>query len=182
MHPFDIAFDVETSAQQPRSNRGVIKPLQGGKYMRSVKNGIIAGLVATFVTGAVMLMNNAVHGWPSLGTGRMLAAAMGMPDHVLIGWLTYLVFAVFIWGIAFAYIAPAIPVRSYLVKGLLLAFACWLVITLIIMPLAGVGLFGANRPLTPAIALVLAIIYWSVLSLVYRWCTGPMVPNAPERT
>lgn len=148
--------------------------------MRSIKSGITASIVATVITGAMMLMNNAIHRLPNLGTGKMLAAAMGMPDHPAIGWITFLIFAVFIWGVVFAYVAPAIPVRSYLVKGLLLAFACWLIITMIIMPLAGVGMFGANRPLTPAIALVLAVVYWSVLSLVYRWCIGSMMANAPE--
>jgi len=149
--------------------------------MRSIKHGITAGIVATFITGAAMLLNNAIHRLPNLGTGKMLAAAMGMPDHPAIGWLTFLIFAVFVWGIVFAYLAPAIPVRSYFVKGLLFALVCWLFITLVIMPLAGVGLFGANRPLTPAIALVLALIYWSVLSVVYRWCIGPTMTPAPER-
>jgi hypothetical protein len=149
--------------------------------MRNVKNGITAGIVATFVTGAVMLMNNAIHGLPNLGTGNMLAAAMGVPEHPAIGWITYLVFAVFIWGIVFAYLAPVIPVRSYLVKGLILAVVTWLFITIVIMPLAGVGMFGANRPLAPAIALVLALVYWSVLSLVYRWCSGSTMTDAGDR-
>lgn len=149
--------------------------------MRSIKHGITASIVATFITGSTMLVNNAIHRLPNLGMGKLLAAAMGMPDHPLVGWVVFLIFAAFVWGIVFAYIAPAIPVRSYFVKGLLLALVCWLGITMVIMPLAGIGMFGSSRPLTPAIALVMAVIYWSVLSLVYRWCIGPTVTDTQNR-
>ena len=141
--------------------------------MGNIKNGITAGIVATVVSGAMLLMNNAIHRLPNLHIGQTLAAAMGVPDHVMLGWITYVMFAVFVCGIAFAYLAPLIPFKSYLLKALAVGLASWLAVMVAVMPLAGAGAFGTHRGhIASALALVVALVYWTVLGLVYRWCIG----------
>lgn len=141
--------------------------------MVSIKSGITGGIVATVVAGAMMLMNNAIHRLPDPGIGQMLAALLGVPSHVVVGWLVFIVLGVFIFGLAFALLAHRIPIQSYLIKGLVFGLACWLLMMMVVMPLAGAGVFAMNRGhIVAAIDLVLNLVYWVVLSLVYRWAIG----------
>lgn len=79
-----------------------------------------------------------------------------------------------VFGVLFALVAPRIPVQSYLVKGLLFGIASWLLMMVVMMPLAGAGLFGIARGtmLAPA-ALVLNLVYWVVVSQIYRQGLAP---------
>ncbi|MCC7081255.1 MAG: hypothetical protein IT530_11330 [Burkholderiales bacterium] len=138
--------------------------------MDRIKVASLGGLVATFAVGAMLLMNNAVHGLPRVGIGRMFASLMGAPNHVLYGWLAFLVLGIFICSNLYAYLAPKIPVRSFLVNALVFALACWLIMMVVLWPLAGARPFLLDRGhVAAAVMLVLSIVYWLVLSLVYRW-------------
>ena len=124
--------------------------------MDRIKIASAAGLVATLVIGSMLIMNNAVHGLPNVGIGKMLASLLGEPDHVFYG--------------LFAFLEAKIPIRSYLVKGLLFALACWLIAMLVLWPLIGADPFVLNRGhIHAAVTLVLSLVYWLVFSLIYRW-------------
>lgn len=142
--------------------------------MRNILNGIASGLVGTIAAGGMLLMNNALHKIPELHVARTLAALLGSPDRPLVGWVAFLVLGIVVFGVLFALAAPRIPVQSYLVKGLLFGIASWLLMMVVMMPLAGAGLFGIARGtmLAPA-ALVLNLVYWVVVSQIYRQGLAP---------
>jgi uncharacterized membrane protein YagU involved in acid resistance len=144
------------------------------RIMERIKTAFMAGLVATVVVGSMLLMNNALHRLPRLGIGRSLASIIGVPDNVFVGWLVFVVLGIFVFSAVFALTAPRIPVKAYLVKGLLFGTACWLLMMIIFMPLAGQGLFAFDRGLIVAAScLVLNLVYGVIVSLIYRWLVGP---------
>ena len=142
--------------------------------MERIKTAFIAGLVATFVVGSMLLMNNAIHRLPRLGIGRSLASIIGTPDNLLVGWLLFVVLGIFVFSVAFAWSAPRIPARMYVVKGLLFGAACWLLMMIVFMPLVGHGFFALNEGFVVAeLCLVVNLVYGLVVSLTYRWLVGP---------
>jgi hypothetical protein len=142
--------------------------------MERIKIASASGLVATLVIGSMLVMNNAVHGLPNVGIGKMLAALMGEPEQVFHGWLAFVVVGTFVCSNLFAFLAPKIPIRSFLVKGLLFALASWLIAMVVLWPLVGADPFVLNRGhITAAVTLVLSIVYWVVFSVIYRWLWVP---------
>lgn len=150
--------------------------------MLRIKSAIAGGLVGTLLTGSMMLMNNAIHRLPNLGIGQMLATLLGEPEQVMIGWIAFIVLGLFVCSLVFVALEPHVPIRSYLVKGLVFGFASWLVMMLVLMPLVGAEAFALNRGhITAAATLVLNLVYWVVLSLFYRWGVGGTDPAASRR-
>jgi len=148
--------------------------------LSNIRNGIAGGLLATMAAAGMMLMNNALHRIPELHVARTLAAVLSAADRPIVGWIAFLVLGIFVFGTAFALLAPKVPTRSYVVKGVVFGMVSWLLMMLVLLPLAGAGVFGVNRGsmLAPA-ALVLNLVYWLVLSLVYRSASGAAA--APAR-
>ena len=61
-----------------------------------------------------------------------------------------------------------------MVKGLLFGAACWLLMMIVFMPLAGHGFFALNQGFVVAeLCLVVNLVYGLVVSLTYRWLVGP---------
>ena len=142
--------------------------------MVHAKNAIISGVVATFVAGSMMMMNNALHSIPEVHVARTLAGILGHPDAPVVGWIAFLSLGILVCGPLFAAGAPRIPGRSYLVKALLFGVVSWLAMMLIMMPLAGAGFFGVNRGHVLALAtLVLNLSYWLTLGGIFRYLAGP---------
>jgi hypothetical protein len=142
--------------------------------MDKVKIASAAGFIATIVIGAMLLMNNAVHGISNVGIGRILAALLGEPNHVFYGWLAFLVIGIFICSNLYAFLAPKIPIRSFLVNALLFALVCWLILMVVLGPLAGARPFLLDRGhVQAAVTLVLSLVYWLVFSAIYRWLWAP---------
>ena len=142
--------------------------------MLQTKYAVISSAVATFVAAAMMMMNNALHSIPELHVARTLAGILGHPDTPLVGWVAFLILGVLVCGLLFAGVAPRIPTRSYLVKGLIFGVGSWLFMMVVMMPLAGAGFFGVVRGhVLPLASLVLNLSYWLTLSLVFRYLVGP---------
>ena len=142
--------------------------------MLRIKNGFISGFVATFAVVSMMAMNNALHSIPEVHVARTLSGILGYADQPAVGWLTVMACGVFVFGGLFAVFAPRLPVRNYLGKGFVLGAASWLLMMLVFMPLGGAGLFGLERsPVVPAVTLVLNLVYWVMLSVMFRWLEGP---------
>ena len=142
--------------------------------MERIKTAFLGGFVATVVVGSMLLMNNAIHRLPRLGIGRSLASIIGFPDSLFAGWVLFVVLGIFGFSAIFALIAPRIPVKTYLVKGLVFGAALWLLMMIVFMPLAGQGLFAFDRGhIVAALCLVVNLVYGLILSLTYRWLAGP---------
>src|SRR5690348_1211375 len=106
-----------------------------------IKMGCQCGLVATLITGCMLLMKNALHTIPQLHVARSISALLGSHDSVLPGVVAIFVLGVFVFGGLFATFAAKIPVRSYIGKSILCAVPMWLLWTAVLMPLTGDGFF-----------------------------------------
>jgi hypothetical protein len=145
--------------------------------MERIKAVFISGLVATFIVGAMLLMNNAIHRLPRLGIGRSLATILGLHDNLFAGWLIFIVLGIFVFSAVFLWCAPRIPVKAYAVKGLIFGAALWLLMMLVFEPLSGQGVFASHLGnIAAVLTLVLNLIYGVILSVTYRWMLGSQ-PN-----
>jgi hypothetical protein len=134
--------------------------------MPNALKGMIAGLVATLVLSALMVLNNTMNlmpqihliGWlTSLGTLSRPAAWM---DHFIIG--------VVVWGLLFAVYDGLATRPSPWLKGIIFGVFAWLIMMLTFLPLAGAGFFGAKIDITAKVGLlVLHLIYGVVLGATY---------------
>lgn len=146
--------------------------------MVSIRSGIFAGAFATFVISAFMLMKNATKQLPDVHIIHSWSAALDMPTHPGVGWIAHLVFCTVIGGIAFAFLAPRLPSRTYLMKGLMFGGLVWVLMMLVFMPLAGEGIFAIHDTMmVPLVTLVLYLIYGSVLGTIYSWGVDPVPPQ-----
>jgi hypothetical protein len=148
--------------------------------MSRIKMGFYSGLVATLITGCMLLMKNALHTIPQLHVARSISGLLGMHESVMAGIIAIFVLGVLVFGGLFAVYAPKIPVRSYLGKSVLCGVAMWLVWTAVLMPLGGSGFFGLEGGMAvPIGALVLSLAYWLILGVSFRWLSAPVAqPNA----
>jgi hypothetical protein len=73
-----------------------------------------------------------------------------------------------ICGAVYAISYRVIPGRNPVVKGMLLLTGVWLLMMVMVMPMAGAGLFGMKLGvMAPMMTLVLHLVFGVVLGLVY---------------
>jgi uncharacterized membrane protein YagU involved in acid resistance len=78
------------------------------------------------------------------------------------------------WGAGFAVLYGMIPGSNAVVKGVVFGIAAWLGMMILVMPMAGAGLFGMNLGImAPIMTLVLHIIFGAVLGAVYQTRAEP---------
>ncbi len=141
----------------------------------SIKSALLGGVWATFAVSAIMLMNNATGAIPELHIARTLSSLLGAPGHVMAGWGTHFILGTIVFSSAFAVLAPRIPVRSSLIKGLVFGALMWLGMMVVFMPLGGAGFFGATRgSIVPIAGLVLNLVYGLILGSVYGLESAPI--------
>lgn len=128
--------------------------------------GMVAGFVATIVLSAIMLMKTMMGVMPELNPIKMMSDMVGGPPAV--GWAMHFLIGTVLWGTLFAWLDPSIPGQGHWLKGILFAVGAWLVMMIVMMPMAGAGFFGAHLGMmAPVMTLVLHVIYGLVLGGVY---------------
>jgi len=141
--------------------------------MTNLKNGFLAGFIATAVLSVMMVAKSMMGVMSELDVVAMLSMMMGAP--LIVGWLAHFMIGTLAWGGGFAVLYNAIPGGSAIVKGIVFGVAAWLAMMIMVMPMAGAGLFGMNfGVMAPMMTLVLHIIFGAVLGGVY----GARVPAA----
>jgi len=135
--------------------------------MQNIKAGLVAGFVATVVLSAMMVAKTMMGIMPELDVIAMLSAMMGAP--ALMGWIGHFMIGTIAWGGGFALLYGVIPGPSAVTKGILFGIAAWLGMMVMVMPMAGAGLFGMAFGITaPMMTLVLHIVFGAVLGAVYQ--------------
>jgi MFS-type transporter involved in bile tolerance (Atg22 family) len=136
--------------------------------MRDIPKGMLAGLAATVVLSLLMVMKAMVGLMPPLDIPAMLAGAMGSPDTPLIRWIVHLSIGIVVYGVAIGVLDPKLPGTSHVGHGVMLGVIGWLIMMVVLMPMAGAGLFGMNMGvMAPMMTLVLHLIFGAVLGWVY---------------
>ena len=135
--------------------------------MQNISAGLLAGLVATAVLAAMMIVQGMMGLMPGLNVAAMIAAIIG--SSVAVGWIIHLLVHTIAGGGGFAVLYNVIPGGSAPIKGIVYGIGAWLVLMFIVMPLAGVGLFGMGLGMVaPVTVLVFHIIFGAVLGVVYQ--------------
>jgi hypothetical protein len=135
--------------------------------MTNLKNGFLAGFIATAVLSAMMVIKSMMGVMPQLDVAAMIGMMMGVP--VAVGWIIHFMIGTIAWGGGFALLYDMIPGGSPIGKGIAFGVVAWLGMMVMIMPMAGAGFFGMNMGLmAPMMTLVLHIVFGAVLGFVYQ--------------
>jgi hypothetical protein len=135
--------------------------------MNNIAKGIFAGLIATAVLSALMIMKSMMGIMPQLDIIIMLSKMMGQPETPMLGWAAHFMIGAG-YGVVFALIGRNLPGGSSTTKGAVLGAIGWLVMMAMIMPMAGAGLFGmAMGLMAPMMTLVLHLVFGAVLGSVH---------------
>ncbi|TGY90108.1 hypothetical protein E5163_02980 [Marinicauda algicola] len=149
--------------------------------MANEVKGIIAGLVATIVLSTLMLIKSAAGMLPDVDAIEMLAgiaARAGLPGTPIVGWILHFLIGAVAWGLLFVWIGTKLP-GARVVQGVEFSMLAWLAMMILVFPIAGAGLFGANIGPAAAIAtLVLHVIFGAVLGWMYQTLETRQAPPA----
>ncbi len=140
--------------------------------MGNVGKAMLAGFVATVVLSVLMIMKAMMGVMPGLDIIAMLAKMMGAPEMPILGWVGHFMIGTVGFGIAFALLVGKLP-GSLTVQGIMVGMLGWLAMMVMVMPMAGAGLFGLNFGImAPIMTLMLHIIFGAVLGWVYARSTA----------
>jgi hypothetical protein len=134
--------------------------------MSKIVKGMIAGFVATVVISLLIMMKSAMGLMPELDVIAMLGGMMG--SGRVMGWTAYFMIGTVIFGGLFVLLAPNLPGGSLRLKGVFFGVGAWVLMMVVVMPMAGAGVFGMEYGMdAPIMTLVLLVIYGAVLGGVY---------------
>lgn len=133
--------------------------------MGNISRGVVAGLVGTAALSLLMVMKSMMGLMPELDVIRMLGEMMQVPAPA--AWMIHFMIGA-VWGLSFVLLYRWIPGRSAVVKGMVLLTGTWLLMMLMVMPMAGAGLFGMQLGMmAPVMTWMLHLVFGAVMGLVY---------------
>lgn len=135
-----------------------------------------AGLTGSAVTNLLFFLKTKAGILPSFvpytELQKTLAALTGADVHPAVPWLLSFVNGALVLGPLFRLSYARIPGASGFAKGLWFGLFGWLLVSLVFLPLIGLGLFAANASLGawPALMmLAMLLIYGAVTGTVLGW-------------
>lgn len=133
---------------------------------------MLAGFIATVVLSAIMLMKSAMGVMPQLNAIQMQTQMMnqylGTPITPAVGWVMHFMIGTILWGGLFGAFNHLVAGKTELGKGIWFSSAAWLLMMILVMPMAGAGIFGLNIGImAPVATLMLHLIFGAVLGYVY---------------
>ncbi|MGH8426730.1 MAG: DUF6789 family protein [Gammaproteobacteria bacterium] len=150
--------------------------------MKSVFKGIASGFCATFILALAMYVAADLSPQPQIiGMLTMIShRVIGSPTWIWIGWAYHFAIGTLLWGILFGLLAAAVrPHTGFATWAMAIVFAvcAWVLMMVIVMPLAGAGFFGLNMGIHPLFSMfILHIIWGTVLGLVFYAMSKPPAP------
>jgi hypothetical protein len=142
--------------------------------MKQIGKAVLAGFIATIVLSAFMLAKASMGLMPDMNAIKMLTnmahGMIGTPASPVVGWIIHFLIGTILWGVLFGLLAEILPGRHYAARGMVFSIGAWVLMMVLVMPLAGAGLFAAKLGLgAPIATLVLHLIYGAVLGGVYSY-------------
>ncbi len=135
--------------------------------MTNIRNGMLAGAAATAVLSMLMIMKAAMGLMPQLDLPAMLAKMMGRPGMPFVGWVVHAVIGIVGYGLVIALVDRG-GEGNMTGRGVLIACIGWLIMMVVLMPMAGAGLFGLGMGImAPIMTLILHLVFGAVLGSVY---------------
>lgn len=137
-----------------------------------IVKGVFAGFIGTIALSALMVLKAAMGMMPQMNAIKMLTVMahgmLGTPLAPVVGWLLHFMIGSLLWGVLFSALFERLPSQAPIVKGLIFGTAAWVLMMILVMPMAGAGFFGLHLGLgAPIATLVLHWAYGAVLGGVY---------------
>jgi Family of unknown function (DUF6789) len=149
--------------------------------MNNVGRGIVAGLVATAVLSVIMILKGMMGLMPQLNVIAMLGSMMDTSSAI--AWAIHFMIGAIAWGAGFAILFNLLPGKSSTGKGISLGIAAWLMMMVLVMPMAGAGMFGMNMGMmAPVMTLVLHLIFGAVLGAAFGKLGSAGKTATPDNT
>lgn len=148
------------------------------KSGRNFFAGFGAGLVATIVLTALMMVKGAMGLMPELDPVHMMSVMvsdmMGFQENAAVGWVMHFMIGAIVWGGLFSIFFDFIPGSSAMVKGILFGIGAWLAMMIGPMPMSGAGFFGLGMGIVaPMMTIMLHIVFGAVLGTIYMRLARP---------
>ena len=145
--------------------------------MNKIGKSMFAGFVATVVLSVLMILKMKMGLMPELNAIKMMTTMAhnmaGMPEAMAVGWIMHFMIGTVLWGVLFALLAESLPGSGYTAKGLSFSVLAWILMMVIVMPMAGAGFFGLSLGMmAPVMTLILHLIYGAVLGGLYGKLLG----------
>lgn len=145
--------------------------------MKKMFNSVLAGLVATVVLSLLMVLKTKMGVMPDLDIIRMIVGTMG--GGAALGWAVHFIIGVVGYGAAMSILNERLPGGSPTGHGVIIGFLGWLIMMIVVMPMAGVGMFAMEMGLmAPMMTLVLHLIFGTVLG----WTYGQLLSSSTPAT
>jgi hypothetical protein len=139
---------------------------------RPVHSGVLSAFAGSVAMAALIVLAGAIDLTPRSGTIPALSSAVGAASMPAAGWFAFFILFTLLWGCLYGAWGPRIPGRSATTRGLLFGFVAWLVMMLVIMPLAHLGWFASEAGVGTAIwSLFIHLVYGVVLASFFAWLT-----------
>lgn len=141
--------------------------------MSRIQKGMIAGFAATAVVAILEVAKlYLTHSTGALAEVRIfpliLAAMVGMQGSYIVGWIIHFVAGTLILGPAFGILCPRLPTDTLATKGILFAVGAFILMSLTVAPMAGIGMFAMAAGFPTLIWLIAGhIVFGVVLGGVY---------------
>jgi hypothetical protein len=133
-----------------------------------------AGFAAALVLSAFLLLNAESGFMPPADFAALLGGLTGTGAPG--GWALHFLIGI-LWGGLFAWLDPDLPGDSLRQRGVIFALVPWMAMMVVLMPLAGYGVFGLEYGvLLPLAALALHLIFGAVMGSTYDWLLRQAVP------
>ena len=143
-----------------------------------VLKGITAGFLATLLLTVVLVVKALARIVPEINLAALLSGVLGAPPWV--GWGVHLAIGTLVWGPLFALLCPKIPGSTSVARGIIFSVGAWLLMALIVLPMAGMGVFGLRYGFgAPVTTLVLHMIYGATLGFAYEHLHGQWKVKGP---
>jgi len=137
----------------------------------NITRGIVAGFIATTVISFFMVLKEVSRVLYGLDLVGLLSGLFNAPEWA--GWLMHYFIGAGVFGVLFAALAPRIPGATCVIRGIIFAFGAWLIMQLVVLPLAGANFFGIRYSFwAPAVTLALHLLYGFVLGGTFAWLKG----------
>src|SRR5262249_960480 len=134
--------------------------------MSNSMKGLIAGLVATLVLSALLMLKASLSIMPELSVIQLLTRIGNL--SVVQAWMDHFIVGVVVWGLLFAAFEATIDKGSHLLKGVVFGVFAWLVMMVAFMPVVGAVFFGAKLGfMAAAVTLFYHLVYGAVLGATY---------------
>lgn len=135
--------------------------------MSRVQKGVIAGLAATIAVSVLEIANLMLGPW-AVSFPRLLSVMLQTPDVMAVGWIAHFLVGTLVLGPLFGVICPKLPTDTPESKGILFAVGAFILMSLTVAPLAGVGMFFMRAGFgTLAWMIATHAVYGIVLGNVY---------------